>query len=153
MPRVLFLANPNNPTGTLLQPEAIRKILNAATRTAVVLDEAYTEFSGVTVVPWIRKYPQLFVARTFSKVAGLAALRLGAVIACENSLSLVRRAMPPFPVNLAALVAAEAAIGDRATMQTYVKNVKRLRASLAMELNGLGVKTHPSSGNFLLADF
>jgi len=152
-PRVLFIANPNNPTGTLVQPDAIRKILNAATHTAVVMDEAYAEFSGSTVVPWIRKFPQLFVARTFSKVAGLAALRLGAVIAREDSLSLVRRAMPPFPVNLAALVAADAAVRDRAAMQTYVKNVKRLRTSLAMELNGLGVKTYPSAGNFLLADF
>jgi len=152
-PRVLFIANPNNPTGTLVQPDAIRKILNAATHTAVVMDEAYAEFSGSTVVPWIRKFPQLFVARTFSKVAGLAALRLGAVIAREDSLSLVMRAMPPFPVNLAALVAADAAVRDRAAMQTYVKNVKRLRTSLAMELNGLGVKTYPSAGNFLLADF
>jgi histidinol-phosphate aminotransferase len=152
-PRVLFIANPNNPTGTLVQPDAIRKILNAATHTAVVMDEAYAEFSGSTMVPWIRKFPQLFVARTFSKVAGLAALRLGAVIAREDSLSLVRRAMPPFPVNLAALVAADAAVRDRAAMQTYVKNVRRLRASLAMELNGLGVKTYPSAGNFLLADF
>lgn len=152
-PRVLFIANPNNPTGTLVQPDAIRKILNAATHTAVVMDEAYAEFSGSTVVPWIRKFPQLFVARTFSKVAGLAALRLGAVIACEDSLSLVRRAMPPFPVNLAALVAADAAVRDLAAMQTYVKNVKHLRASLAMELSGLGVKTYPSAGNFLLADF
>jgi histidinol-phosphate aminotransferase len=152
-PRVLFIANPNNPTGTLLPPEEIRKILRAATHTAVVIDEAYAEFSGVTVVPWIRRFPQLFVARTFSKVAGLAALRLGAVIPCEDSLSLVRRAMPPFPVNLAALVAADAAVRDRATMQAYVTNVKRLRASLTMELNGLGVKTYPSAGNFLLADF
>jgi len=152
-PRVLFIANPNNPTGTPVQPDAIRKILNAATHTAVVMDEAYAEFSGATVVPWIRKFPQLFVARTFSKVAGLAALRLGAVIAREDSLSLVRRAMPPFPVNLAALVAADAAVRDRAAMQTYVKNVKHLRASLAMELNGLGVKTYPSAGNFLLANF
>jgi histidinol-phosphate aminotransferase len=152
-PRVLFIANPNNPTGTLLQPEAIRKILNAATHTAVVLDEAYAEFSGVTVVPWIREYPQLFVARTFSKVAGLAALRLGAVIACEDSLSLVRRAMPPFPVNLAALVAAEAAIGDRATMRCYVNEVKRERVRLATELETLGVRTYPSAGNFLLANF
>src|SRR5882762_1180845 len=71
-PRVLFIANPNNPTGTLVQPDAIRKILNAATHTAVVMDEAYAEFSGSTMVPWIRKFPQLFVARTFSKVAGLA---------------------------------------------------------------------------------
>ncbi len=93
------------------------------------------------------------MARTFSKVAGLAALRLGAVIACEDSLSLVRRAMPPFPVNLAALVAAEAAIGDRAAMHRYVNEVKRERGRLATELETLGVRTFPSAGNFLLANF
>jgi histidinol-phosphate aminotransferase len=152
-PRVLFIANPNNPTGTLLPPGAIRKLLNAATHTAVVIDEAYAEFSGTTVVPWIHQYPQLFVARTFSKVAGLAALRLGAVIAREDSLSLVRRAMPPFPVNLAALVAAEAAVNHSPTMLAYVREVKRLRAWFATELQKLNVKTFPSAGNFLLANF
>ena len=152
-PSVLFIANPNNPTGTLLQKAELRRILKAATHTAVVMDEAYAEFSGFTAMPWIRKYAQLFVAKTFSKVAGLAALRLGAVIACEESLALVRRAMPPFPVNLAALVAAEAALNDRETMQRYVNGVKRLRAWFAAELEKLGVKTYPSAGNFLLANF
>ncbi len=152
-PRVLFIANPNNPTGTLLQEEELRKILKAATHTAVVMDEAYAEFSGFSALPWIRKNPQLFVAKTFSKVAGLAALRLGAVIACEVSLALVRRAMPPFPVNLAALVAVEAAVADRATMQGYVRGVKRLRAWFAAEMEKLGVKTYRSAGNFLLANF
>ena len=152
-PRVLFIANPNNPTGTLLGPEEIRRILKTATHTAVVLDEAYAEFSGFSAVPWIRKFPQLFVARTFSKVAGLAALRLGAVLACEKSLALVRRAMPPFPVNLAALVAAEAAINDRATMQGYVNEVKRLRKWFAGELKILGATPYPSAGNFLLVNF
>jgi len=152
-PRVLFIANPNNPTGTLLQKEELRRILKAATHTAVVMDEAYAEFSGFTAMPWIRKYPQLFVAKTFSKVAGLAALRLGAVVACEESLALVRRAMPPFPVNLAALVASEAALNDRVAMERYVNGVKRLRAWFAQELGKLGVKTYPSAGNFLLANF
>jgi histidinol-phosphate aminotransferase len=152
-PRVLFIANPNNPTGTLLEPTEIRKILIAATHTAVVLDEAYAEFSGFTAVPWVRRYPQMFVARTFSKVAGLAALRLGAVIGCAESLALVRRAMPPFPVNLAALIGAEAAIRDAATMRRYVREVKRLRVWLAAELKDLGIKTYPSAGNFLLANF
>jgi histidinol-phosphate aminotransferase len=152
-PRVLFLANPNNPTGTLFAFEELEKILRAATHTAVVMDEAYAEFSGFTAVPWIRKFPHLFVARTFSKVAGLASLRLGAVIACKESLALVRRAMPPFPVNLAALVAAAAAVKDRATMQAYVGEVKRLRPRLAAELQSLGVKTYSSAGNFLLANF
>jgi len=152
-PRVLFIANPNNPTGTLLQKKELLSILKAATHTAVVMDEAYGEFSGFSAKPWIRKYPQLFVAKTFSKVAGLASLRLGAVIACKDSLALVRRAMPPFPVNLAALVAAEAAIADRATMRSYVSDVLRLRGTLAAELEKLGVKTYLSAGNFLLANF
>jgi histidinol-phosphate aminotransferase len=75
------------------------------------------------------------------------------VIACEDSLRLVRRAMPPFPVNLAALVAAEAAIADRAAMRDYVREVKSLRASFAKELAKLGAKTFPSAGNFILANF
>jgi histidinol-phosphate aminotransferase len=152
-PRVLFIANPNNPTGTLLREKELRRILHAASRTVVVMDEAYSEFSDFTAVPWIRTYPQLFVARTFSKVTGLAALRLGAVIAREESLAFVRRAMPPFPVNLAALVAAEAAVGGRSAMRAYVNEVKHLRVWLAAELRKLNVKTFPSAANFLLANF
>ena len=152
-PRVLFIANPNNPTGTLVQLEAIEKILNAATNTAVVIDEAYADFSEVTVVPWIGKHPHLFVARTFSKAAGLAALRLGAVIACAESLAFLRRSMPPFPVNLAAMAAAEAAIRDRKTMRRHVQSIKLVQAWFAKELHQLGVKTYPSAGNFILANF
>jgi histidinol-phosphate aminotransferase len=152
-PRVLFIANPNNPTGTLLHPDAIKKILRAAPATIVVIDEAYAEFSGVTMLPWIRKYPQLFVARTFSKAAGLAALRLGAVMACRDSLSILRRAMPPFPVNVAALVAAEAALQEGAAIRSYIKQTRVVREKFSDELQRLGVKTFPSAGNFLLADF
>ena len=151
--RVLFIANPNNPTGTLIGEKELRCILEAAAQTVVVMDEAYAEFSDFTALPWIHEYPQLFVARTFSKVAGLASLRLGAVIGCADSLALVRRAMPPYPVNLAALVAAAAATGDQARMRAYVAEVKRLRVWVAKELCDLGVKTYPSAGNFLLADF
>jgi histidinol-phosphate aminotransferase len=152
-PRVLFIANPNNPTGTLLQVAEIEKILQAATNTAVVIDEAYAEFSGVTLVPYIRKHAHLFIARTFSKAAGLAALRLGAVIAGAESLSYLRRAMPPFPVNLAALVAARVAVRDGAAIRGYVRQIRRLRAWFEKELRGFGVKTFPSAGNFLLANF
>ena len=148
-----FVCNPNNPTGTLLPKEIIEKILNAATHTAIVLDEAYAEFSGFTVIPWINQYPQLFVARTFSKAAGLAGLRLGAVIANAESLAILRRATAPFPVNVAALAAAEAAVSDPKTMKFYVKNILRTRAWFEKELHKLDVQTWPSAGNFLLADF
>jgi len=152
-PRVLFIANPNNPTGTLLQIVEIEKILRAASNTAVVIDEAYAEFSGVTLVPYIGKYANLFIARTFSKATGLAALRLGAVIAVAESLAYLRRAMPPFPVNLAALVAAQAAVRDGAAIRAYVREIRRLRTWFEKELHALGVKTFPSAGNFLLANF
>jgi histidinol-phosphate aminotransferase len=152
-PRVLFVCNPNNPTGTLLEKSVIETILKAATHTAVVVDEAYAEFSGVTVVPWINQHSQLFVARTFSKAAGLAGLRLGAVIACAESLAVLRRATAPFPVNVAALAAAEAAVGDSKTMKLYVNNILRTRGWFEKELHKLSVKTYPSAGNFLLADF
>lgn len=152
-PRVFFLANPNNPTGTLVPLPDLKKILEAAPRTAVVFDEAYAEFSGLTAISWIGKYPNLFVARTFSKAAGLAGLRLGAVIARADSLDLVRRAMPPYPINLAALVSAVAAVSDKKTLQGFVRNILKTRRWFANELNKMGVFTYPSAGNFLLANF
>jgi histidinol-phosphate aminotransferase len=152
-PRVFFLANPNNPTGTLVPVAEIEKILKAAPRTVVVIDEAYVDFSGVSVVRLIRKYPQLFVARTFSKAAGLASLRLGAVIGAADSLALVRRAMAPFPVNLAALAACVAVVEEKKTMAKYVRDVKKLRGWFSSELKKRGAMVYPSAGNFVLADF
>src|SRR6202163_4529008 len=152
-PAVVFIASTNNPTGTLVSRDAIKKILLKATSTAVVIDEAYADFSWVTVLPWIRKYPNLFVTCTFSKAAGLAGLRLGAAMACRESIALLRRAMPPFPVNVGALVAAEAALQERSSIRNYVKQTREIREWFAGELARLGVRTFPSAGNFLLADF
>jgi histidinol-phosphate aminotransferase len=152
-PRVFFLANPNNPTGTLVDKAAIEQILNAAPQTAVVLDEAYSDFSSVTGVPWIHRHSNLFIAKTFSKAAGLAGLRLGAVIAQRESLALVRRALPPFPVNVAALAAGVGAVRERRTIARYIREAKRLREWFGGELKQRHVRVFPSAGNFLLADF
>jgi histidinol-phosphate aminotransferase len=152
-PRLFFLANPNNPTGTLVSSLAVRKLIQAATHTVVVLDEAYAEFAVESAVLWVRRYPHLFVTRTFSKAEGLAGLRLGAVIGQRDSLSFVRRAMPPYPVNTAALAAGVAAVEERKTIARYVREVKRLRAWFARELEKRHVRVFPSAANFLLADF
>jgi histidinol-phosphate aminotransferase len=152
-PRVFFLANPNNPTGTMVSKNDLLKLLRAATRSVVVLDEAYAEFSGATAVPWIRRYPHLFIARTFSKAAGLAGLRLGAVIGRRDSLALVRRAIPPYPVNVAALAAALAAFKERKTIAAYVAATKRRREWFARELEKSGARVFSSAANFLLVNF
>jgi histidinol-phosphate aminotransferase len=152
-PRLMFLANPNNPTGTLLQPTAIRRMIQSAARTLFVIDEAYYEFSGVTVLPWIRRYPNLVVVRTFSKAAGLAGLRLGCVLACPEVTSLLARTFEVFAINAAALAAAKAVTLHRGEVRKYVLKINRSREFLAAELSNLRVHVFPSVANFLLADF
>jgi len=152
-PRVFFLPNPNSPTGNLLTKPELQRILNAATRTMVVIDEAYFEFSGVTVIPWIRSYKNLIVTRTFSKTCGLAGLRLGCIFTNAALAATMRKAQSPYPVNAAALAAAEAAIADRAFIARTVREVKQSRMEFTRGLAKLGVKCCPSAGNFVLAHF
>jgi histidinol-phosphate aminotransferase len=152
-PRVLYIANPNNPTGSLVQPGDLRRILKAASRTLVLVDEAYFDFAGLTILPWIRRYPGLLVARTFSKSAGLAALRVGCLFAAPEILSAMRRACTPYPVNTAALIAAEAAIRDKRFAGNYTREVLQSRALLEKGLTRLGARIYPSAANFVLADF
>jgi len=153
IPRVLFIANPNNPTGTLVPPEDLRRILRAASRTLVLVDEAYFDFSGLTILSWIRQYSNLLVARTFSKAAGLAALRLGCLFAKPEILSVMRRACTPYPVNTAALVAAEASIRDARFLRNYTREVLQSRALLEEGLTRLGARVYSSAANFVLVDF
>jgi len=153
IPRVLFIANPNNPTGTLVQPEDLRRILRAASQTLVLVDEAYFDFSGLTILSWIRQYSNLLVARTFSKAAGLAALRLGCLFAKPEILSVMRRACTPYPVNTAALVAAEASIRDARFLRNYTREVLQSRVLLEEGLTRLGARVYPSAANFVLVDF
>jgi histidinol-phosphate aminotransferase len=152
-PRVFFLANPNNPTGSLVPPAVLRQILRAAQQTLVVVDEAYFEFCGVTVLQWIRRYANLVVARTFSKACGLAGLRLGVLVARRELAAALRKPQPPFPINIAALVAAEAAVRDGAYVRRYVREITRARQEFSAALDRLGVRHWPSVANFLLADF
>jgi histidinol-phosphate aminotransferase len=152
-PRVFFLPNPNSPTGNLHSKPELRRILNAATRTMVVIDEAYFEFSGVTVIPWIRRHKNLIVTRTFSKITGLAGLRLGCIFVHRELAATMRKAQSPYPVNAAALAAAEAAMRDRAFIARTAHEVRRSRVEFARGMKWLGVKAFPSAGNFVLVHF
>ena len=152
-PSVLFLANPNNPTGTLMEPKDLERILRGATHTVVVADEAYVEFSGWSAVPWLRRYSNLIVARTFSKASGLAGLRLGCLMVRKEVAEWFRRVAPPFNVNAAALFAAEAAAKNHGAIRRYVKEVKQAKAEFEKSLAKLGYRSFPSAANFLLVDF
>jgi len=149
-PRVFFLPNPNSPTGNLLSLPELRRLLTAAKNTMVVIDEAYFEFSGVTVIPWIRRHANLIVTRTFSKTAGLAGLRLGCIFVDRHMAATMRKSQSPYPVNAAALAAAEAAMQDRAFIQRTVREVKAGRQQLQRGLKRLSIPYFPSGGNFLL---
>jgi histidinol-phosphate aminotransferase len=152
-PRVFFLANPNSPTGNLLSASDLARILSAAKHSMVVIDEAYFEFSGVTVIPWIRRHRNLIVTRTFSKTAGLAGLRLGCLFVNRETAAVMRKAQSPYPVNIAALAAGEAAIDDRKFIARTVREVRAGRRELERGLAQLGVQWFPSGGNFLLVRF
>jgi histidinol-phosphate aminotransferase len=152
-PSVFFLPNPSSPTGNLLAHADLRRILQAALRSMVVIDEAYFEFSGVTVIGWIRRHRNLIVTRTFSKAAGLAGLRLGCLFVHPAIAANMRKAQSPYPVNVAALAAAEAVIGDRRFIAWTVRQVRRGRRELERGLARLGIKTFPSAGNFVLVYF
>jgi histidinol-phosphate aminotransferase len=149
-PRIFFLANPNNPTGSVLQPAQLRRILKAATQTLVVVDEAYFEFSGITILPWIRRHNNLVVTRTFSKAAGLAGLRLGCIFANRSITKYFRKAQSPYPVNVAALAAARATVHDRSFLRRTLGEFRRSRKELEHGLTKLGIPFFPSAANFVL---
>jgi histidinol-phosphate aminotransferase len=152
-PRVLFLPNPNSPIGSLLSRDELQRLIEAAPGTMIVVDEAYFEFSGVTVIPWIQRYENLIVTRTFSKTAGLAGLRVGCIFVHRELAALMRKAQSPYPVNAAALAAAEAAIADRAFIKRTIRDVKEGKKEIAAGLDKLSVRHFPSAGNFVLVHF
>ena len=154
--RVVFVANPNNPTGTWLPPEAVRAFVASVPRDViVVLDEAYNEYlepaDCADTVSWIARYPNLIVSRTFSKAYGLAALRVGYGVMDATVADLLNRVRQPFNVNALAQAAAVAALADDA----YVEESRALnRAGLAQlyaGLHALGIAFLPSHANFVLA--
>jgi histidinol-phosphate aminotransferase len=149
-PRIFFLANPNNPTGNVLQPAELRRILKAATKTLVVVDEAYFEFSGITILPWIRRHNNLAVTRTFSKAAGMAGLRLGCIFANRSIAEHFRKAQSPYPVNVAAMAAALATVRDQSFLRTTLREFRRSRKELERGLTKLGIPYFPSAANFVL---
>jgi histidinol-phosphate aminotransferase len=155
--RLVFIANPNNPTGTWLTPDEIADFLSAMSEdVVVVLDEAYHEYMDAALRPdslaLLARYPNLVITRTFSKVYGLAALRVGYSISHPELADLMNRARQPFNSNSLALAAAEAALGDDAHVRRSIDNNREGLQQLRSGLEALRLRCLPSQANFLSFD-
>ena len=148
--RALLLSNPNNPTGTGIGLAEVERILEAAPQAAVLIDEAYFEFSRVTALPLLGRYPNLFVSRTFSKVYGMAALRVGCLFSQAGNVAYLHKAQSPYSVNMLAAVAARAAVQDPEYVAQYVTEVLAAREQCYAGLDRLGVPYFRSQANFVL---
>ncbi|MCL2022543.1 MAG: histidinol-phosphate transaminase [Betaproteobacteria bacterium] len=151
---VLWIANPNNPTGTFLPAGSLRAFLaKVPEHVAVVLDEAYGEYlaheDAYDAVAWIAEFPNLIVCRTFSKIYGLAGLRIGYGIAREAVAELMNRVRQPFNCNNLALAAAEVALADQEFVErSFALNRQGMR-DVTAGFSRLGLEYIPSRGNFV----
>jgi len=155
--RVIWIANPNNPTGTWLNGEELEGFIAAVpSNVIVVVDEAYIEYVDEPDYPdasqWLDKYPNLIVTRTFSKSYGLASLRVGYGLAHADITDLLNRVRQPFNVNSMALAAAKAALQDQAFIQRSVEMNRAGMAQMTSAFDAMGLDYIPSVGNFITVD-
>ena len=155
--RLMFVANPNNPTGTWLDTQALRTLLESCPEhMLVVVDEAYFEYVDEDDYPdciqWVSEFPNLLVTRTFSKAFGLAGLRIGYGISHRDIADLMNRVRQPFNVNSLALSAAEAALGDNEHLQESISLNQAGMKQLTTAFDDMNLQYIPSVGNFICVD-
>ena len=148
--RLIAIANPNNPTGTVVHRDDLLRILSAAPDVAVLVDEAYFDFYGESMMAEVANFPNLFVARTFSKAYGLAGLRIGVLVGSAGQMAMVRRVSSPYNVNAVALACLPEALADQDYIRQYVAEVRQGREALEQELRSLKLHFWPSRANFVL---
>ncbi len=153
--RLVFVANPNNPTGTFLPAKEIEAFIERVpSNVVVVIDEAYNEFltpeQQYDAIAWVRKYPNVIVSRSFSKAYGLAGLRIGYGVAQNNITDLLNRIRQPFNVNSLAQAAAIAALADVEFLKKCYELNRAGYAQLTAAFEQMGLRYLPSSGNFVL---
>ncbi|WP_020595812.1 histidinol-phosphate transaminase [Spirosoma panaciterrae] len=154
--KLIWLCSPNNPSGNLLQPEAIRRILEAAEHSLVIVDEAYIDFADTpSWTTQLDRYPNLVVLQTFSKAWGLAALRLGMCFASEELIQVLNKIKPPYNISAPTQALALEALTQGAKKEGMVAQILADRQILAEKLRSLpNVQVvHPSDANFLLVQF
>lgn len=150
--KVIAIANPNSPSGTVATREQLLELAQRAPQAVLLVDEAYFHFHGETVMDLVGKAPNLIVARTFSKAYGLAGLRLGLLAGPVELMRWMRRVLSPYSVNSLALVCLKAALEDAAYLDWYVGEVLAARGEFEAALDAAGVRRWPSRANFILVD-
>jgi histidinol-phosphate aminotransferase len=153
--RIVFVANPNNPTGTWVPARELHAFIKTVPSNVIVaLDEAYYEYAGGLDIQdgirWLQEFPNLVVCRTFSKAYGLAGLRVGYAVSHPSVAGMLNRVRQAFNVSSVALAGAAAALDDEAHVAAAVKVAVAERVRVAERLRSLGTRTLPSAGNFLL---
>lgn len=149
--RLIAVANPNNPTGAAASVEDLLLIARSAPQAAVLVDEAYIEFHGESLLEYVGRVPNLFIARTFSKAYGMAGLRVGVLAGAADQMQSLRRSCSPYNVNGVALACLPAALADQEYVRRYVGEVQSSRNRLEEEFRVLGIPFWPSQANFVLA--
>jgi len=155
--RVVFIANPNNPTGTLLPQAQLEDFIKSLPSSCIcMLDEAYYEFvhrkDEPDAIDWLCQSPNLIIARTFSKAYGLAGLRIGYCFSSPEMADILNRVRQPFNSNSLALAAAEAALDDEEHLQNTIRNNALGMKQLTEGFKNLGLGWIPSAGNFVSVD-
>jgi histidinol-phosphate aminotransferase len=147
---LVYLTDPNNPSGLGIPAGLIARICEAAPQALVFVDEAYGEYSGRTSIGLLEVHRNLVVGRTFAKAYGLAGLRIGAVVAYPDTLAPLRHVLPPFPLNIYAVRALETALEDPGYLAWSVAQAAESREIIAATCRRLGVRFWPSEANFVL---
>lgn len=150
-PKLVCLPNPDSPTGTVFEPDAMRDIIRSAlgAGSMILVDEAYHPFYANTVVPWIAEFPNLIVARTFSKAWGLTGLRIGYAIVAPDVAALLQKVRPNYEVNAVAVAMALRMVSEfDHEMRASVERLNQGRDGFVSAMGALGLRTLSSHGNF-----
>jgi histidinol-phosphate aminotransferase len=150
--RIIYVNNPNNPSGATIPQSDIRRVVEQAAHALVFVDEAYHDFMGENFLAEAQSYPNVIVGRTFSKAHGLAGMRIGAMIAPPSVLEPIRYVMPLFNLNVVAVEALRAALTDPAYLPWYLDQVARSKALVYAACDRLGLRYWKSGANFVLID-
>ena len=152
-PNLIYLSNPNNPTGSIFTQTEVYQLISNYTNGVFLIDEAYIEFNGTSSIPFVKNNSNLIITRTFSKAFGLASLRVGYIAADPNILELINRIRNPKLISLPAQISAIAALDDIEYMNSYVDLVNEALEYFTKGILELGLYCKPGGGNFILLKF